>query len=238
MQINNTKSMAILGIFIFLGLASLGYFLSSSIIKSKEFERSVVVKGLSQKQYEANVVLWPIKFVTSNNDLNKMHQQIESHTNTIVKFLKKHKINDNEITIESPSISDNYATNYSNRNVQFRYLSNMVINVYSKDVKKVREAISRFSELSKKGIIFKLKDYDTRVEYMFTKLNEVKPSMIEESTRKAREVAQKFAKDSNSKLGKIKKARQGQFSIYNRDKNTPHIKTVRVVSTIEYYLSD
>jgi hypothetical protein len=62
--------------------------------------------------------------------------------------------------------------------------------------------------------------------------------MIEESTKKAREIALKFAKDSNSKLGKIKKARQGQFSIYNRDKNTSHIKTVRVVSTVEYYLDD
>ena len=49
---------------------------------------------------------------------------------------------------------------------------------------------------------------------------------------------EKFAKDSDSKLGKIKKAYQGQFSIQDRDSNTPHIKKVRVVSTLEYYLSD
>ena len=62
--------------------------------------------------------------------------------------------------------------------------------------------------------------------------------MIEEATMQAREVALKFAKDSNSRLGKIKKASQGQFSISARDKNNPHIKKVRVVSTVEYYLSD
>jgi hypothetical protein len=62
--------------------------------------------------------------------------------------------------------------------------------------------------------------------------------MVEEATTKARKVAEKFAKDSNSKLGKIKRATQGQFSINNRDKNNPHIKKIRVVSTIEYYLSD
>jgi uncharacterized protein len=62
--------------------------------------------------------------------------------------------------------------------------------------------------------------------------------MVEEATTKAREVAEKFAKDSKSKLGKIKKASQGQFSINNRDKNNPHIKKIRVVSTVEYYLSD
>jgi hypothetical protein len=62
--------------------------------------------------------------------------------------------------------------------------------------------------------------------------------MIEEATRKAREVAQKFAGDSQSTLGKIKRASQGQFSIKSRDKNNPHIKRIRVVSTVEYYLSD
>ncbi|HCG7365564.1 TPA: SIMPL domain-containing protein [Vibrio parahaemolyticus] len=76
------------------------------------------------------------------------------------------------------------------------------------------------------------------IEYSFTKLNDIKPDMIEEATKNAREVAQKFAKDSQSSLGKIKRATQGQFSIYDRDSNTPYIKKVRVVSTVQYYLSD
>ena len=71
-----------------------------------------------------------------------------------------------------------------------------------------------------------------------TKLNEIKPSMIEEATSNARAVAQKFAQDSNSKLGKIKKASQGQFEVASRDKNSDHIKNIRIVSTIEYYLAD
>lgn len=75
-------------------------------------------------------------------------------------------------------------------------------------------------------------------EYLFTRLNAVKPQMIEEATRQAREVAEKFAADSQSSLGKIRKASQGQFSIEPRDTNNPHIKRVRVVSTVEYYLSD
>jgi uncharacterized protein len=31
---------------------------------------------------------------------------------------------------------------------------------------------------------------------------------------------------------------QGQFSVENLDSSTPHVKKVRVVSTVEYYLSD
>jgi hypothetical protein len=86
--------------------------------------------------------------------------------------------------------------------------------------------------------VFSGDNFQNRTEFLFTGLNEVKPAMVEEATRKAREVAEKFAKDSESKLGKIKRARQGQFSIEDRDKNTPYIKRVRVVSTVEYYLSD
>jgi hypothetical protein len=98
--------------------------------------------------------------------------------------------------------------------------------------------MKKLAELGKEGVVLTEGGYQNTTEYIFTRLNEIKPSMVEEATTKAREVADKFAKDSNSKLGKIKKARQGQFSINNRDKNNPHIKKIRVVSTIEYYLSD
>jgi len=235
----STKASMILGVFIFLGLFSLGYFLSSSVVKYKQFERTVQVKGLSQKEYDADIVLWPIKFVIPDTDFFKLNEKIDKNTSTILEFLKNNGIDEKEISIQSPSITDKLANSYSNNNsFQYRYLGTRTINVYSKDVKKIKETIPKLNELSKEGIVFRVNDYDTKVEYIFTKLNEVKPKMIEESTKKAREVAMKFAKDSNSKLGKIKTARQGQFSITNRDKNTPYIKTVRVVSTVEYYLSD
>ena len=96
----------------------------------------------------------------------------------------------------------------------------------------------RLVALGKEGIAFTGQGYQTQTEFLFTGLNRIKPDMIQEATRNAREVAEKFAKDSQSRLGRIKQARQGQFSINNRDSNTPHIKKVRVVSTITYYLTD
>jgi len=110
--------------------------------------------------------------------------------------------------------------------------------VYSKKVEPVRKLINRLSELGKRGIVITGGDYRASTEYIFTRLNEVKPGMIQEATKKAREVAETFAEDSNSELGKIKSANQGTFTISDRDKNNPHIKIVRVVSTVEYYLAD
>lgn len=102
----------------------------------------------------------------------------------------------------------------------------------------MRAVQSRLGELGKKGIALGGEEHETRVQFLFTKLNDLKPQMIEEATRNARAVAEKFAADSHSRLGKIKRASQGLFTIENRDANTPHIKRVRVVSTVEYYLSD
>ena len=98
--------------------------------------------------------------------------------------------------------------------------------------------MTRLVELGKQGLAIAGADYEARTQFLFTRLNDIKPDMIEAATRNAREVATRFAQDSDSRLGKIRRASQGQFSIDDRDSNTPHIKKVRVVSTVEYYLSD
>ena len=112
------------------------------------------------------------------------------------------------------------------------------VTVYSGRVESVRQAMNALLDLGKQGIVFTGDNYGGQTEYLFNRLNEIKPAMIEEATRNAREVAEKFAADSASQLGKIRRASQGQFSITPRDRNNPHIKRVRVVSTVEYYLSD
>jgi hypothetical protein len=236
---NSKSSALILGGFIFLGLAALGYLLADAALKFKEYERSVTAKGLSEREYEADIVIWPIQFAQADNDLTALYRLVESHTSEIIKFLEQNGIPSDEITFSSPAITDKSAQQYGgSQPAEFRYTALQTVTVYSESVGAVREVMGRLSELGKKGIAFTGGDYDTHPEYIFSRLNEVKPEMIEESTRNAREVAEKFAADSKSRLGKIKRASQGQFSINSRDNNNPHIKKVRVVSTVVYYLSD
>ena len=136
-------------------------------------------------------------------------------------------------------ITDRSAQQYGGDNrAEFRYVASRMVTVYSENIEGVRAVMNELPELGKRGIVLTGGDYQSQTEYIFTRLNEVKPEMIEEATRNAREVAQKFAADSQSRLGKIRRASQGQFSISERDRNNPHIKQVRVVSTVEYYLSD
>lgn len=237
MSENSKANAFILGVFIFLGLAALGYLLGDAAIKFKEYERTVTAKGLSEREYPADIVIWPIIFVETGNALEPLYNAIESKTDTIIQYLVGHGIDPGEITVSSPSINDKSANYSGDRSrPEFRYSARQTVTVYSKNIAGVRKIMSTLSELGKKGIVFTGESYQT--QYLFTRLNEVKPEMIAEATKNAREVAAKFAADSKSRLGKIKRASQGQFSINSRDNNNPHIKKVRVVSTVVYYLSD
>ncbi|MEE9429955.1 MAG: SIMPL domain-containing protein [Melioribacteraceae bacterium] len=239
MSNSKTKEALILGIFIFLGLAVLGYFISKSILNVKSLERTITVKGLSEKEVSANIAIWPIKFSEAGNNLLSLTSSINEKNKRVIAFLNNNGFTNAEISVSAPSIIDKQTDQYSNQQqIRYRYFGSSVINIYTNNISTVKSVQKKIGELSVFGIVMTTDDYQYKTQFLFTKLNDVKPSMIEEATRNARQVAEKFAADSDSKLGKIKSARQGQFSIYDRDSNTPEIKKVRIVSTLVYYLTD
>lgn len=235
---SNVKAAIVLGALIAVGLGILGSTLGSSAIRFKEYERVVSVKGLAEREVPANIAIWPIAFTAADSDLTALYSKLEGDADRIVAFLEERGFGSDEITVAAPEVTDKLAQRYGgNEQVQLRYTASQVITVYTDRIDELRSARNDLAELGKQGIAFGGDNY-LRTEYLFTELNDIKPEMIEEATRKAREVAEKFAADSDSRLGKIRSANQGQFTVTDRDMNTPHIKNVRVVSTIEYYLSD
>lgn len=239
MKENKHLGFIVIGVSIFLGMIALGFFLSHAAISVKEYERSVTVKGLAEQEHIADIVIWPVKFTEAGNSLDGTYSALDESAAKVRSFLIDKGINADEITFSTPLLTDKSAQRYGgSENFQYRYVASQTATVYSENVEDVREVMSQLVELGKQGITLSGNEYEVQPEYLFTRLNEIKPEMIEQATMEARRVAQKFAEDSNSKLGKIKQASQGQFSISPRDNNNPHIKKVRVVSTIVYYLSD
>jgi len=235
----SVASALVLGIFMLAGLAALGYLLGKAAIDFRQMERTVTVKGLAEREYPADVVIWPLQFTEASNDLGALYTRLDDNTGKIRAFLRANSVQPAEISVSPPAIVDKSAQPYSSGGGnEFRYTATQTVTVYSTQVENVRGLMNELGELGREGIVFTGNDYMARTEYLFNRLNDIKPEMIEEATTKAREVAEKFAADSNSQLGKIKTASQGQFTINDRDSNNPHIKNVRVVSTVEYYLSD
>ena len=224
-----------------IGLFLTGGAIRSGIIKFKEMDRTVTAKGLCEKEVKANKATWPLKFKELGNDPAELYDRIEKNTQTIVAFLKENGLSDEEISLAPPAMVDQQANmSYSNEEVRFRYKANCVVTVVSKNVDLIRKIVSKQAALMRRGITIVSNEYDegSLVSYEFTCLNEIKPEMIAEATKNARKTAEQFATDSNSELGKIRTADQGQFSIEDRDSNTPWLKNIRVVTTVVYYLED
>lgn len=229
----------LLGLLVAAGLAALGYLLADGLLRFKGLDRTVSVKGLSEREVPADVAIWPIKFSETGNELGPLYAALQDKGKLVREFLLEAGFEEGEISLSAPALVDKKAQGYGDpRAVEFRYAGSATLTVYTPKVEKVRQAMQTLVELGKQGVVISGEEYGATTEFVFTGLNEIKPAMIEEATKSAREVAEKFARDSQSRLGRIRTASQGLFSIQDRDSNTPHIKRVRVVSTVEYYLVD
>lgn len=234
----NTLSALLLALAIASGTTAAGWFVGKGFTDARALERTVSVKGLSERDVPADVAIWPLELSVADNDLAALVANVARQREMVVEFLKARGFEDAEITVGAPAITDKQAQSYGNDQVRFRYLGQQVITVYTSKIDAVRSASSELLELGRAGVVFSQENYARRTQYLFQGLNAIKPEMIEEATRNARAVAEKFAADSESRLGKIRSASQGQFTIEDRDSNNPHVKRVRVVSTLEYYLAD
>ena len=226
------------GLFVMLGLVVLGLQFPRAVEKFRSFDRTVNVKGLCEKEVKADKVIWPVVYKVMANDIQSVYDQIDANNAIVMAFLESGGVKVDEISVAVPTISDKYATEYGSNDRAYRYIATNVLTVCTSDVDAVLALMSRQSELLKKGVVTGGNSWENPVEFKYEGLNDIKPQMIEEATMNAREAAEKFAKDSHSRLGKIKTANQGTFTIENRDSNTPYIKKVRVVTSVTYYLKN
>ncbi len=213
------------------GIFFLGVFIKSGIDNMAFRDRQVTVKGLAEREVEANRVTWPIQFSVAGNDLLSLYDQVTRYNEKIVTFLTTNGIDKNEISINPPDTYNATTNQYSSGNFKYNYSLTCNVTVTTSKVAKVRELLDRQAELLKEGIPY------SNINYEYTALNDIKPTMIAEATKNARDAAARFAEDSGSKVGKMKTASQGQFSIEDQSA-TPFLKKVRVVTTIVYYLED
>lgn len=239
MTTSGGNSSAFIGFGLIAGLAILGFFIQSAVKTNRGFDRTVTVRGLAEQEHIADVVIWPIQFTQASNSQQEIYTLLDDDAEKVIAFLVRNGINTEDISVSTPSVTDRSAQVWAAEGTPaFRFVGSQTVTIYSNDVEGVRRLMGTISELGRQGVVIAASDYQYSVQYLFTRLNDIKPQMVEEATVEARKVAEKFAEDSNSRLGKIKTATQGQFSITDRDMNNPHIKNIRVVSTIVYYLVD
>ena len=229
------KSSIISAAIIAVGIICLGLFLKAGIDNFVNRDRKVTVKGLAEMEVPADKVTWPIVTKETGNDLQLLYSTIKTKQDAIIRFLKTNGIAESDIMVNAPRVNDRDANDYSSERSTERYNVTSVITVSTADVDKVSALIVRQGELLREGIAI-VDSYDSSVNYELTSFKEIKPKMMDEAIENAKKTAVQFAEQSGLKLGKIDTADQGYFSIDDRDSNTPQIKKLRVVTTINYSL--
>ena len=217
-----------------LGIVCMGWLMKAGIDNFANKDRKVTVKGLAEREVPADKVTWSIGTKVTGNDLPQLYESINSQTDKIKRFLQQNGLDEKEITVNPPTISDLEAREWGDNNKSFRYIVSTNITVATSKVAEVNKAIFKQAELLKQGVAIE----NSNPQYEYASFQQMKPEMMAEAIKNAQKTAKQFAEASESQLGQIQTAGQGQFEIEDRDQNTPYIKKLRVVTTITYSLKD
>ena len=217
-----------------IGVMVMGWCVKAGIDNFTNKDRKVTVKGLAEREVPADKVTWSISTKETGNDLPALYERINVQADKIKAFLHQNGIDETEITVNPPSVTDLEAREWGDNQKNFRYIVNTTITVATDKVEQVNKAIFQQAELLKQGVALD----SSYPNYQYASFQQMKPEMMAEAIRNAQQTAEQFAEASDSKLGKIQTAGQGQFEIDDRDENTPYIKKLRVVTTVTYSLND
>ena len=220
-----------------LGLVGAGWFASQGMTKLRTADRYVTVKGSAEKIVDADLVVWPLSQTVGGNELGAVQAQLEANTRTIREFLTSAGFKDDEIVVSPPRLEDRWAYSYGDNRPPERYRYSNTVTLRTSKVAQAMAALRRSGDIVAKGVMLNTDD-GGGPQFEFTKLNDIKPALIAEATANARKSAEQFAKDSGARLGGIRSANQGVVSIEDRDRGSPQIKKIRVVTTVEYFLKD
>ena len=226
-------------------IALAGWFVGDGFLQGRKSERFVTVKGLAEREVQADLAVWPLRFVATGNDLAEVQRKIAADAARLGGFLTANGFPPEAFENAELQVIDRLAQQYQQGPVDSRFIIAQTVTLRTGEIDKVAGLPARLGQLVAEGLVLSDENqWNAGPTYIFSGLNELKPAMIAEATANARAGAEQFAADSGSRVGGIHRANQGVFQILPRD-DVPGLqeakqihKTVRVVSTIDYSLVD
>jgi uncharacterized protein len=239
MSRNGPGISAFAALLIALGITTGGWLASQGLTKFRTQDRYVIVKGLAERHVDADLVVWPLPHAVMGNDLAEVQARLDANTRTIREFFAKAGFSDDEVVVSSPRLEDRRAYAWGEQQPTERFRYSNTVTLRTRRVAEALDALRDTGELVAAGVLLSFEGpHANQPQFEFTGLNAIKPELIAEATANARASAEQFANDAEAKVGGIRNANQGQIDISDRDQGSPHVKKVRVVTTVEYFLVD
>ncbi len=225
------------------GITAAGWLIGDGFRAGRSAERIVTVKGLAEREAKADLALWPMRFVATSDQLATAQAELARAEAAVLDFLTTGGIERQSIEVQGIEVIDRLAQAYQSGPIESRFIINENLMVRSTDVDVIKTLSQDVGRLVEAGVVLSNEGFRGPF-YLFTGLNAIKPEMIAEATANARAGAEQFAADSMSQVAGIQRANQGLFQILPRDQAPGQseelqlMKTIRVVTTIDYRLAD
>lgn len=223
-------------------LVAAGWLAAQGMARLRTQDRFVTVKGSAERIVDADLVVWPLPHSVSGMDLAEVQRRLDANTAVIRRFFTDAGFPAGEIAVSPPRLEDRWAYAYGENRAPERYRYSTTVTLRTEKVPLALRALRRTGDLVSRGVLIGGEGGEGAAGggpmFDYTDLNAIKPALIAEATANARRSAEQFAKDSGARLAGIRTANQGVVSIEERDAGSPHIKKVRVVTTVEYFLRD
>jgi hypothetical protein len=225
------------------GMIIIGEKINDGLTHFRSYDRTITVKGLATKDVDADLAVWSITFNAAGETLAGAQDSLAVSEKTVRDFLNGNGITPEQIRLQNINVVDKKAQIYNNGgDTTLRFILSQTLVARTNDIAAMVKASQNISDLVKKGVTLGDPNGGTNPvpQYLFTKINDVKPELIAEATKNARASAEQFAKDSGQDVGSIRTANQGYIQIEARDPGVSESespqKSVRVVTTIDYLL--
>jgi hypothetical protein len=221
----------------------------SAWLVSKGFARKpageyIAVTGMSEINFTSDLIVWDANYHRNSFDLKQTYQDLKADQEKVSAYLKGKGLHDSEIvygTINVERLFDYQYEGGNSKRVWQGYQVSQKVTVKSSRVVLVENVSKESMSLIEQGLEFN----SDNPEFYYTRLSNLKLSLIEKATADARQRAEKIAVAAGSKLGVLKKAVLGVFQITGQYENVEYswggvfntaskLKTARVTVSASY----
>jgi len=235
----NRVSYIAMAVIVAVGFSVMGFFIGNGLRNIKATDRFVNVRGLAERQVNADAAKLAIHIQHTGATPAALFPVIATTQKLVLAFLAEEGIKESDVEIGQWMTVRTSAQELKDDPSLPRYSVSGIVNVTTNHVEAAGNAYRKINDLRVKtngGVT------ESEIAYSFTGIGQLRAEMIAAATKDARNAAAQFAMDSGSKVGSIRNASQGIFQITapGQDSDDPGSvrKNVRVVTTVDYALSD
>lgn len=183
-------------------------------------QETIVVTGLGETEFSSDLIVWRGTLTAESPVAATGYRELELGKAKVLEFLASKGIPEEAVVFDFANVNKQYTPVYNaNGNWAGQRFSGYELRqgftIESKEVDKVESVVREMSSLIAQGISIEA----NAPAYYYTKLDDVKLSLIERASADARARAEKIAAHAGTKIGAVVSARMGVFQITGANTN-------------------